>query len=138
MKFNKKVTSSLKKARKQFFEAKGVKLTKQISSKLSKELMEKYENKLKRFPVRKNDTVIIKTGEYKNREGKITKVNRFSRKINIEGVDRQENDKVIHIDIDPSNCRIVSFGTEFDRMKMVQKKLERIDAAFDSKNKLVE
>lgn len=137
MKFNKKLTKSLRKCRKAIYNAKGKVLTKLISSPLSKDLKSTYDNKLKRFPVRTGDTVRVFTGQFKNREGLVIKVNRILRKIHVEGCDQQEGEKTVSVNIDPSNCRIIKFGEAHDRLKLVEKKLERISNAQLNK-KLVE
>merc|ERR1711974_69345 len=132
MKFNKKKTTSLRKTRLAHYNAKGVKLTKLISAGLTKELKAQYENKIKRFPVRKGDTVAIFTGDFKNREGVVTKVCRHIKKINVEGCDKNEGEKTVSVNIDPSNVRISKFGTEGDRMKLVERKIQRVDAVLEA------
>ncbi|KAF7701582.1 60S ribosomal protein L26-like 1 [Cucumispora dikerogammari] len=133
MKLNKKKSSAIKTTRKNHFNVTGKKLTKLISSPLTKSLKQTYENKIKKFPVRPGDTVEVFKGEFKGRICEVIKINRVMRKLHLEGCDKQEDiennneKKTVPANIDPSNCRINQFGDSKDRMLMVEKKLERIN-----------
>lgn len=78
---------------------------KMMSVNFSKELRKKYGKR--NFPIIKGDNVRIMRGEFKNKTGKIEKVNSKKMKLIIEGIYRTKKDGTkITVKFDPSNLQI--------------------------------
>lgn len=78
---------------------------KMMSVNFSKELRKKYEKR--NFPIIKGDNVRIMRGEFKNKTGKVEKVNSKKMKLMIEGIYRTKKDGTkITVKFDPSNLQI--------------------------------
>ena len=89
-----------------------------ISVQLSKELKAKYGKR--NIPVKKGDEVIITTGEFKKKTGKIRKVDLKKLKVYIDGITRKKVEGTdIQVPIDPSNLQIISLN--LDDKKRVEK-----------------
>lgn len=85
-----------------------------LASHLSKELREKY--KTRSMPIRKGDEVLIMRGEFKNRQGKISRINTKKYKAYIEGVTRKRTTGVeVQVPIHPSNLKIINLNLEDKR-----------------------
>merc|ERR1711973_41691 len=120
MKFNTNISSKRNKQRKAHFTAKGLELTKQFTMSLSPQLKQTF--RIKRIATRPGDKVLITTGKYKGKEGKIVMVNRHKRKVCVEDCTITKKDGGIrYIPIHPSNCKIVDLNMDKDRLKMVER-----------------
>nr|AJS11625.1 50S ribosomal protein L24P [uncultured archaeon] len=82
-----------------------------VSVNLSKELRKKYGKR--NIPVKKGDSVKIMNGKFKDKQGKVTKVNLNKSKIIIEGlqIKKQDGSKV-NIYLQPSNMQIIELNLE--------------------------
>lgn len=81
-----------------------------ISANLSKELRKRYGRSA---PLKKGDTVLIKKGEFKKKKGKISKVNLFSLKVYVEGIQKSRRDGTkVDIPLYPSNLQITELNLE--------------------------
>ncbi|MEM4152933.1 MAG: 50S ribosomal protein L24 [Candidatus Pacearchaeota archaeon] len=98
---------------------------KMLSSHLSKELREKY--KRRSFPIRKGDTVKVMRGEFKNKVGKIIKVELKKNRVFIEGLQKTRKDGTkINVPFDPSNLLIISLNLEDKkRIKSIERKIKQ-------------
>jgi large subunit ribosomal protein L24 len=96
-----------------------------LSAMLSKELREKYGKKS--IPVRKNDVVVIMRGKFKNKKGKILKVDYKNLKIEIEGIQVKKQDgSKVNVKIHPSNVKIVELYLDDNRrFKKISKEKEQ-------------
>jgi len=94
---------------------------KMMSSNLSKDLRKEYG--IRSIPVRKGDTVLIKTGQFKDKSGKVTKVSLKSSFVHIEGalIKRADGTDSMY-PIHPSNLMITKLDLT-DEMRV--KKLAR-------------
>lgn len=88
-----------------------------VSANLSKELREKY--KKRNTPLRKGDLVKIKRGQYKNKTGKISRVDLKETKVFVEGIEqiRREGRKS-EIPIHPSNLVIQELNIDDKKRKI--------------------
>ena len=96
-----------------------------MSCHLSKELKTKYS--AKSLPVRKGDTVHIKTGSVENGiKGKIGKVLTVYRRrwcIHVEKVvTNKKNGSQVQVPIDPSNCEITALKLDKSRKNLLARK----------------
>jgi large subunit ribosomal protein L24 len=93
------------KQRKRLFQGPLHKRVKQLSAPLSSELKTSYNTRA--ILVRTGDTVRVLRGEYKGFEGRVTKVDRKTYRISIEGVTREKVDgTAIPATIHPSKVMI--------------------------------
>lgn len=85
-----------------------------MSSHLSKELRGKY--KRRSLPVRKGDEVEIMRGSFKDKKGKITRVDIKKYKVYVEGATRRRTTGVdVQVPIHPSNLKIINLNLEDKR-----------------------
>jgi len=122
MKFNPAVTSSRRKVRKAYFTADSATRAKMMSSRLSKELREKYN--VKTMPIRKNDVVEIVRGGHKLK-GKVLEVRRADYRIIVEGANQKpknEDAKPVPYPVHPSNCVITELYLNGSRHRMIARK----------------
>lgn len=98
-----------------------------VSAHLSKELRSKYNTRS--IPVRKGDEVKIVRGSFKDKKGKISKVDLRSLRVNVEGITRKKTDgTVVFVPISPSNLMITEIDTtDPKRMKASSKEAEEND-----------
>jgi large subunit ribosomal protein L24 len=91
-----------------------------LSSHLSKELRQKYGRRAIR--VRKGDKVRITTGQFRKREGKVTRVNTKKVKVYVENVDitKKDGSKAFY-PIDPSNLLVLELTEDKYRNLKVKK-----------------
>jgi large subunit ribosomal protein L24 len=91
-----------------------------LSSHLSKELRLKYGRRAIR--VRKGDKVRITTGQFRKREGKVTRVNTKKVKVYVENVDitKKDGSKAFY-PIDPSNLLVLELTEDKYRNLKVKK-----------------
>lgn len=84
---------------------------KKVSANLSKELRKKYGRRS--IPLRKGDIVKIMRGEFKGKEGKISKVDSRIRKVYIEGIFKTKKDgSKISVPFDSSNLQVKELNLE--------------------------
>ncbi|MEM5766521.1 MAG: 50S ribosomal protein L24 [Candidatus Aenigmatarchaeota archaeon] len=98
---------------------------KMMSAHLSKELREKY--KRRSLPLRKGDEVVIMTGSFKGKSGKISKVDLKNYKVYIEGIKRKKTTGAeVQVPIHPSNLKIISLNlNDKKRVEMLEKKIKK-------------
>lgn len=88
-------------------------LRKTISGHLSKELREKYKKRA--MPIRKGDTVIILTGKYSKKSGKVMEVNAKGF-ILVENIQISKKDgKTVPVKIQPSNVLLTELYKDDER-----------------------
>ena len=82
-----------------------------VSAHLSKELRTKYGKRS--VQLRKEDEVIVITGEFKGKKGKIEKVSLKKLKVFVEGIKRKKpSGQEVPVQFDPSNVMVVSIKSE--------------------------
>jgi len=127
MKISQSYKSSVqaRKQRKYRFEAASHSRHKMMSANLSKELRKKYSRRS--FPLRKDDTVKIMSGNFKGKTGKILIVNMEKLKIYIEGIQRSKRDGTkVNVPLDPSNVQIISLELEDKkRRESMERKIKK-------------
>ena len=109
-------TSSSKpsKQRKAVYTAPLNKLRKMFSSHLSEDLRKKYTRRA--FPLCKGDSVKILRGDFAGLEGKISDIDKKSKKILIEGVTREKvAGQTIKIPVHPSNVILTTIRLDDKR-----------------------
>ena len=119
------VSSQRRKSRKAHFTAPSSLRRKMMSCHLSKELQTKYS--CKSIPVRKGDTVHIKTGSMENGvKGKVGKVMTVYRRrwcIHVEKVVKdKKNGSQVQVPIDASNCEITQLKLDKSRKALLARK----------------
>ena len=93
------------KSRKQAYTAPMHTKSKSIVGHLSERLRK--EIGTRSVPLRKGDTVKVMSGSFKNKEGKITSINRTTKKVYIEKIVKKKSDGTeFEVAIDPSNLMI--------------------------------
>jgi len=121
MKFNPRVSSSRRKARKAHFTADSTSRAKIMSAPLSKELRAKYN--VRSMPIRKDDEVTVVRGYYKSREGKVMQVYRRKYVVHIERVTTdKQNGAPVQVGIHPSNVVITRLKLNKDRKAILARK----------------
>jgi large subunit ribosomal protein L24 len=92
-----------------------------LGAHLSKELRTKYGRRSIR--VRKGDKVRVMVGQFRKREGKVTRVNTRKLKIYIENVDitKKDGSKAFY-PIDPSNVLVIELNADDKKRKLQVKK----------------
>ncbi|GIU68418.1 MAG: 50S ribosomal protein L24 [Candidatus Pacearchaeota archaeon] len=97
-----------------------------LSATLSKELRKKYG--IRSIPIRKNDVVIVMRGRFKNKKGKVLKVDYKKLKIEIEGIQIKKSDgSKVNVKIHPSNVKILELN--LDDSRRVKKTIEEKNAS---------
>lgn len=92
-----------------------------MSSRLSKELRKTWG--FKSFPIHSNDIVIVKTGSFKGKEGKVESVNRSNFKVTVEGCTKTKmNGGSVLYPIHPSNVEIKELSLDENRKAALEKK----------------
>ena len=93
-----------------------------LGAHLSKELRQRY--KIKTLPVRKEDEVIIKRGQFKGRRGKVERVNLRKTRIYVNGVQITKIDgNKVYYPIHPSNVIITGLDMkDKERAKVIERK----------------
>ncbi|KCV72448.1 50S ribosomal protein L26e [Fonticula alba] len=119
MKFSKDVSSSRRKCRKAHFTAPSHARRLLMSSALSKELRASYG--IRSLPIRRNDVVTIKTGQFKGISGKVVKVYRLKMCVYVEGASKKKADEsLIPVPIDASNLQITQLHLDKNREKLLK------------------
>lgn len=96
-----------------------------LGTHLSKELINKY--KIKAMPVRKDDEVIIKRGQFKGKKGRVEKINLRKTRIYIKDIQltRRDGNKAYY-PIHPSNVIITELNTkDKERIKAMERKVKK-------------
>ncbi|KAM0680614.1 60S ribosomal protein L26A [Glugoides intestinalis] len=131
---NNTVSQSRRKMRKAHFTASESQVRIMMSSRLSKELRELYG--FKSFPVHSGDLIVVTTGKFKKREGKVLSVSRKTRKVTVEGCSSiKASGGTILYPIDPSNLIIKNLELDDDRVKSLESKKAKYEIA--KKNAIV-
>ena len=121
MKYRTSVSSSRRKSRKAHFTAPSHKRRIIMSAPLSSELRGKYN--VKHMPIRKDDTVTIVRGSFKDQEGKVTCVYRKKFVIHVERVTRERaNGATVQVGIQASNCVITKLKLDKSRKEILARK----------------
>ena len=121
MKVKPTVSSSRRKSRKAHFASDSTSRRVLMSSRLAKDLREKYG--VRSMPIRKDDEVKIMTGLNKGREGKVTQVYRKKFCIHVERVTRDKaNGTPVPIPVNASNVQIIKLKLDKDRLAILGRK----------------
>jgi large subunit ribosomal protein L24 len=95
-----------------------------LSVNLSKELRKKYSRR--NIPARKGDTVKIKVGKFKKKQGKIISIDTKTSKIKIEGITIKKQDgSKANVKIHPSNLQIIELNLNDKKRMRENKKIEK-------------
>jgi len=130
MKWNRDVSSSRRKQRKNHFAAPSSIRRVIMSSPLSKELRQKHG--IRSLPVRRDDEVQIVRGIFKAREGKVIKVYRKKFVIHIERITKEKlNGQTYHIGIHPSKVVITKLHQDKDRKRLIDRKVSHKEGKGD-------
>lgn len=112
---------SRRKARRAHFQAPSHVRRILMSAPLAKELREKYH--VRAMPVRKDDEVTVKRGNFKGREGKVTACYRLKWVIHIDKVNREKaNGSTVPVGIHPSNVEITKLKLTNHRRSILDRK----------------
>eukprot|EP00922_Rhytidocystis_sp_ex-Travisia-forbesii_P061523 GHVS01091171.1.p1 GENE.GHVS01091171.1~~GHVS01091171.1.p1 ORF type:complete len:144 (+),score=22.96 GHVS01091171.1:134-565(+) len=121
MKFNKNVSSSRRKNRKAHFTAPSHVRRIIMSSRLSKELRQKYN--VKAMPIRKDDEVIVRSGAHVETEGRVVQVYRKKWVIHLDRLQRDKaNGEQVPIGIRAGNVMITKLKLDKDRKALLERK----------------
>ena len=94
---------------------------KMLSTHLSKELREKYKRRA--LPLRKGDEVQVMRGKFKEKTGKVARVNYKKYRVYVEGITRKRTvGTEAQVGLHPSKLKIINLNLD-DKMR--QKILER-------------
>lgn len=119
-------SNSRRKMRKAHFTADTNTIRLFMSSRLSKNLRSAYG--FKSFPVHTGDTVVVTTGKFKNKEGKVLSVSRKTRKVTVDGcTNPKASGGVIAYPIDASNLIIKSLHLDSLRSQSLASKTARFE-----------
>jgi len=115
-------TKSPSKQRKRLYDAPYHSRSHTLSAHLSSEL--RNSNNSRTLPVRKGDTIRVLRGDYKGYEGKISRVDRQSYKIYVDGINREKADGTsIPVPIHPSKVEITRLNLDDKwRNKILERK----------------
>ncbi|KAI5168719.1 large subunit ribosomal protein L26e [Pancytospora epiphaga] len=118
----KSITSnSRRKQRKAMFTANMAEKRMMMSSHISKELRGEYG--FKAFPVHSQDVVVVKTGKYKGKEGRVLSVSRSTRKVTVEGCTMSKiSGGSAFYPLDTSNLEIKQFFLDSDRIASLNRR----------------
>ncbi|KAJ1911415.1 60S ribosomal protein L26A [Tieghemiomyces parasiticus] len=137
MKYNTRVSSSRRKNRKAHFTATPSERRVIMSAGLSKELRAKHH--FRAMPIHMDDEVMVITGSYKGREGRVVRVSRKKYVIHIDRLVREKvNGATAPIGIHPSNVVITKFKVDKDRKALVERKTAAYKAKFGGAEEDVE
>jgi len=126
MKYNKAISSSRRKSRRDHFQAHSELRRKILSAPLSNDLQKKHS--VRAVPVRKNDEVRVVRGSFKSREGKVVSVYRKKYIIQVEGIRREKNNgQTVMLGVHPSKVEIVKLHMDKDRKALLARKNRSAD-----------
>lgn len=121
MKRSTSVSSSRRKQRLRHFSAPSSLRRKIMSTRLSKELKEKYS--VRSVPIRKGDEIKILKGKGKNKTGKVVQVYRKKWCIYVDKVQREkQNGQSVFLPIKPSYCVIEKLHLNKDRKELLDRR----------------
>lgn len=118
-------TKSKRKQRKRFFNQPNHMRSKLFSTKLNEDLENEYG--IKRLTIRNGDTVQVVRGEFKDMEGKVSKIDRQKGQLFIEGASIEKSSgTTFDIPIHPSNVVLTKIETKKDkwRKKIIERKAQ--------------
>lgn len=119
-------SNSRRKMRKIYHTADANQIRIMMSSRLSNDLRSAYG--FKSFPVHSGDTVVVTTGKFKNKEGKVLVVSRKTRKVTIDGcTNPKASGGSVHYPIDASNLIIKELALDEYRLKSLETKKARVE-----------
>jgi large subunit ribosomal protein L24 len=106
---------------------------KAFSARLSADLVEEYN--VRSMPIRKGDTITIMRGSFRGIEGKVTRVDRKTISIYVEGVTREKSDgNTIFIPLPPSKVMITRLNLDDDRRRdILERKASNIVGAMETR-----
>jgi len=106
-----------------------------MAAPLSKELRAKYN--VKTMPIRRDDEILIRSGSYKGREGKVINVYRKKFKIYIEKLTREKvNGTTVNIPIRTDYVTITKLKLDKNRKAILDRKAAGRAAALGEKGKI--
>jgi len=122
------VSQSRRKMRKSQFTANRSQIRLMMSSRLSKDLRSTYG--FKTFPVRTGDVVVVTTGKFKTKEGKVLSVSRKTRRVTVDGCSNiKASGGTVNYPIDASNLIIKSLMLDDCRSKALETKKKQAEKA---------
>jgi len=99
-----------------------------MSAHLSKELRESYG--VRSIPIRTGDTVRIMRGDFKDYEGRVTRVDRKKYRVYIDGVTREKADgTTVPIPIHYSNVEIIKLNLDDEWRKRILERRSSVKEA---------
>lgn len=116
-------TKSRRKQRKQFYNQPHHKRSKLMTAKLHNDIQS--EHQIKRLPICKGDTVLVVRGEFRDMEGKVSKIDRHNAQIFMEGASIEKSSGTTYdIPIYPSNVVLTKIEAKKDkwRKKIIERK----------------
>ncbi len=123
-------TKSRRKQRKKFFNLPNHSRNKLFTAKLHGDL--RAEHEIKRMTISKGDTVLVVRGEFRDMEGKVSKIERQKAQIFIEGASIEKSSgTTFDIPIHPSNVVLTKIEVKKDkwRKKIIDRKLKATEEA---------
>ncbi len=121
----KRKTKSKRKQRKRFFNLPNHKRNKIVHAKLHDDMV--MEHGIKNLSIRTGDAVLVVRGEFRDMEGKVSKINRQKSQIFIDGASIEKSSGTTYdIPIHPSNVVITKIEVKKDkwRQKMIDRKVQ--------------
>jgi len=92
-----------------------------MSAQLSKELRAKYN--VKAIPVRRDDEVIVKSGHYKGREGKVVNVYRKKWMVYVDKVTREKaNGTAVNVGLNANKLVVTKLKLDNSRKRILERK----------------
>ena len=96
-----------------------------MSASLSKDLRKKYN--VRSMPVRKDDEVIILTGNHKGSKGKVTSVYRKKWCLHVEKMVRNKmNGQPVNLPVKANQCAIIKLKLDKDRNDLLKRKAQTV------------
>jgi ribosomal protein uL24 len=118
-------TKSKRKQRKRLFNLPNHKRNKLVHAKLHEDMV--MEHGIKSLSIRMGDAVLVVRGEFRDMEGKVSKIDRQKSQIFIDGASIEKSSGTTYdIPIHPSNVVITKIEVKKDkwRQKMIDRKLQ--------------
>ena len=131
MQMNKKTkTKSRRKQRKRFYNQPHHKRNKIMNAKLHEDMQMEYG--IKKLTIRKGDTVLVVRGEFRDMEGKVSRLDRQKGQVFIEGASIEKSSgTTFDIPLHPSNLVLTDIEVKKDkwRKKILERKLGSVKEA---------
>ena len=125
MKMKKIKTKSPGKQRKRLYNFPNHKNSKLFNVKLMGDLVEKHG--VKRLPLQKEDYVMVITGEFKDIEGKVTKIDRVKVQVFIDGAKiEKKGGGEFDLPVHPSNLIITKLNDDKYRERIIERRKREI------------